>query len=68
MLTDGSLVVLSPLVVMMVTLVYLTLCRPLQGSGGIHGAALQAPALWRQEASVRRQEEYLYGASASYRK
>lgn len=36
-----------------------------QGGGGVHGAALQAPAVWRQEASVRRQEEHLHGASTS---
>lgn len=36
----------------------------LQGGGGVHGAALQAPALWRPEASVRRQEEHLHGVGA----
>lgn len=41
-------------------------CRYLQGGGGIHGATLQAPAIWRQEASVWRQEEHLHGASTSY--
>lgn len=41
-------------------------CVSPQGGGGIHGATLQAPALWRQEASVRWQEEHLHGASTSY--
>lgn len=38
----------------------------LQRGGGIHGATLQAPALWRQEAGVWRQEEHLHSASTSY--
>lgn len=42
-------------------------CCFLQGSGRVHGATLQAPALRRQEAGLRWQEEHLHGASASYR-
>lgn len=46
--------------------VHVCVCVSPQGGGGIHGATLQAPALWRQEACVRWQEEHLHGASTSY--
>lgn len=51
----------------MLILYCVNVCRFLQGGGGIHGATLQAPALWWQEAGVWRQEEHLHGASTSYR-
>lgn len=38
----------------------------LQRGGGVHGPALQAPALWWQETSVWWQEEHLYSACTSY--
>lgn len=45
----------------------LFLCCYLQGGCGIHGAALQAPALRWQEAGVWWQEEHLHSASTPYR-